>query len=101
VLDDHGRPDPGVLDFIFAAPGVVKWRDIDDDKGEGGIHGAGNAVCTLYTDHAGPVPTALQGPDGDWFLVVSGLERDSLGAGLRLHVQRWTGALPTIRGGTP
>lgn len=101
ALDDMGRPDPGKVDWLFAAPGTLRWRSLEDGPGAGGVLGAGNAVCTLYIDHDLPLPVALQGPDGAWLLVVSGLERDSLGAGLRLHVQTWTGDAPSIRGGAP
>jgi len=101
ALDDKGRPDPGKLDWLYAAPGALRWRDVDDGQGAGGVPGAGAGVVTLYTEHDMPLPVALQGPDGAWLLVASGLERDSLGAGLRLAVERWTGAAPTIRRGAP
>lgn len=101
VLDEYGRIDPGRFDWMFAAPGAVRWRD-DEDKGEQGERALSfNGVVTLFCDYEGQPPDLLQDAQGQWLLVISGLERDSLGAGLRLHVQRWTGDAPSIRAGAP
>ena len=96
----HGRPEPGLYDWLADARGALHWRDVDK-FGDGKLTGAGDGVLTVYTDMP-TVPDAVQDCDGAWYVVASGLERDGLGAGLRLAVRRWTEPeLPTIRAGAP
>lgn len=87
--DDKGR-NSGSYDFAFAAPGALKWLDSDDNR----------AQATLYSDWTGPIPDALQAPDGEWFTVHETKASDTLGAGLRLTVYRMPDA-PPIRAPAP
>lgn len=97
---DHGRPDPGVYDWLTDARGALHWKDADK-FGAGELTGAGDGVLTIYTDLQ-CVPDVVQDSDGAWYVVASGLERDGLGAGLRLAVRRWTQPdLPRLRAGSP
>ena len=96
----HGRPEPGLYDWLSDARGALHWRDADK-FGKGELTGAGDGVLTMYTDLQG-IPDAAQDSEGNWYVVASGLERDGLGASLRLAVRRWTEPeLPTVRAGAP
>lgn len=99
TLDTKDRPTAAVLDWLADARGVLRWRDVDRD-GDRGVQGPGDGVLTLYTDFP-TVPNAVQDVDGSWLEVVSGLERDALGAGLRLAVRRRNGCAPSIRVSPP
>lgn len=97
---DHGRPEPGLYDWLADARGALHWKDVDK-LGKGELTGAGDGLLTVYADIP-CVPDVVQDSDGAWYVVASGLERDGLGAGLRLAVRRWTQPdLPTIRAGAP
>jgi|GEM_PF-3205976 hypothetical protein len=95
TLDAKDRPTSAVLDWVADARGVLRWRDVDKD-GSRGVQGPGDGVLTLYTDFQ-TVPDAVQDMDGSWLEVVSGMERDALGAGLRLAVRRRSGCAPAVR----
>lgn len=101
TLDDKGRPG-GPLDWAFTAPGAVQWRSTNPlPAGIVGTFTTGEGMATLYSDWSGPLPDYLQDRDGTWFEVKEGLERDGLGASLRLKVKRWNGEPPAIRSPAP
>lgn len=91
-----------VFDWQADARGALRWKAFEKF-----LHPAdptfamGDGVLTLYADLP-TIPDAVLCEDGAWLLVDAGLERDGLGAGLRLAVRRWTEPnLPTIRAGAP
>lgn len=97
-----GRPKVGHFRWMFTAPGALRWRDVEaSEKGEQITSMAGTGVATLFTPYDGPLPVLLHSDKDGWLFVANGLERDGLGAGLRLAVQRWSGDLPVIDGGLP
>jgi hypothetical protein len=101
TLDDKGRAAMP-LDWAFTAPGAVQWRSTNPlPAGIVGTFTTGEGMATLYTDWAGPLPDYLQDREGNWYEVKEGLERDGLGASLRLKVKRWNGEAPTIRSPAP
>lgn len=97
----NGSTRAGFYDLLFAAPGALRWKDVDRTDAGGADVYMGEGVLTLYSDFPGPTPDFLREPDGNWLLVTSAAERDALRATLRLSVRRWVGNEPELVLPTP